>query len=275
MKKIFFQSSLPRSGSTLLQNIIGQNPDFYVTPTSGVCELIISIKNAYTYIHEFKAQDQTTIENGLKGFYTGALHGFFNAITDKPYVIDKSRGWGSYLNLLNFFTNHDNKIICMVRDPRAIICSMEILRRKNPHISSGVEYENNSPVLTMEHRADIWVRPNSLPVGISFERLRQIILENNATKILFIKYEDLTSDPKRELKRIYDYLEVPEFEHNFDHVEQVTHENDVIHGMYGNHKIQNKLALKSYDFTDVLGLNTCNLITEYYSWFYDYFNYKK
>ena len=32
MQKIFFQSSLPRAGSTLFQNIIGQNPDFYVTP---------------------------------------------------------------------------------------------------------------------------------------------------------------------------------------------------------------------------------------------------
>ena len=35
-KKVFFQSSLPRAGSTLLQNILGQNPEFYVTPTSGV-----------------------------------------------------------------------------------------------------------------------------------------------------------------------------------------------------------------------------------------------
>ena len=39
-KKIFFQSSLPRAGSTLLQNVMGQNPDFYVTPTSGVLELL-------------------------------------------------------------------------------------------------------------------------------------------------------------------------------------------------------------------------------------------
>ena len=43
MEKIFFQSSLPRAGSTLLQNILGQNPNFYVTPTSGVLELLFSI----------------------------------------------------------------------------------------------------------------------------------------------------------------------------------------------------------------------------------------
>jgi hypothetical protein len=32
---IFYQSSLPRAGSTLLQNLIGQNPTFHVTPTLG------------------------------------------------------------------------------------------------------------------------------------------------------------------------------------------------------------------------------------------------
>ena len=48
MKKIFFQSSLPRAGSTLLQNILGQNPDFYVTPTSGVLELVYAARNNYS-----------------------------------------------------------------------------------------------------------------------------------------------------------------------------------------------------------------------------------
>ena len=57
MDKIFFQSSLPRAGSTLLQNILGQNPDFYVTPTSGVLELLYSARQNYTNDNAFKAQD--------------------------------------------------------------------------------------------------------------------------------------------------------------------------------------------------------------------------
>ena len=32
--KIFFNSSLPRSGSTLLQNILAQNPRFHCSATS-------------------------------------------------------------------------------------------------------------------------------------------------------------------------------------------------------------------------------------------------
>ena len=42
VEQIYFQSSMPRSGSTLLQNIMGENPDFYVTPTSGVLELVLA-----------------------------------------------------------------------------------------------------------------------------------------------------------------------------------------------------------------------------------------
>ena len=38
---VFYQSSLPRAGSTLLQNIIGQNPKFHVTPTSGMIDMML------------------------------------------------------------------------------------------------------------------------------------------------------------------------------------------------------------------------------------------
>ena len=48
MEQIFFQSSLPRAGSTLLQNILGQNPDFYATPTSGVLELLFAARHYYS-----------------------------------------------------------------------------------------------------------------------------------------------------------------------------------------------------------------------------------
>ncbi len=39
--KVHFLGGLPRAGSTLLMNLLGQNPKFTVTPTSGLLELII------------------------------------------------------------------------------------------------------------------------------------------------------------------------------------------------------------------------------------------
>ena len=91
--KVFFNSSLPRSGSTLLQNILAQNDDFYVTPTSGVLELVFGARANYTSSPEFKAQNDDDMKIAFKAFCRDGVFGFFNALTDKPYVMDKSRGW--------------------------------------------------------------------------------------------------------------------------------------------------------------------------------------
>ena len=64
-KNISLILSLPRAGSTLFQNIIGQNPDFYVTPTSGFLELIYGAKANFQTSPEFKAQDQTLMDNAF------------------------------------------------------------------------------------------------------------------------------------------------------------------------------------------------------------------
>lgn len=138
-KQIFFQSSLPRAGSTLLQNIIGQNPDFYVTPTSGLLELLFSSMRTYSSSSEFKAQDQQEMRKAWLGYCHVGMQGFFNGITDKPYVVDKSRGWGIHYEFLNTF-NKSPKIICMVRDIRAIYSSMEKNYRKNPELD---KYQRN------------------------------------------------------------------------------------------------------------------------------------
>jgi len=92
VEKIFYQSSLPRCGSTLLQNILAQNPDIYSSPTSGLCDLLINAKSNYTNAIEFKAQDGKIMDNGFKGFCKGGLYGFYNNITDRKYVVDKCRG---------------------------------------------------------------------------------------------------------------------------------------------------------------------------------------
>lgn len=59
---------MPRSGSTLLQNILGQNPDFYVTPTSGLLELIFGVRHNFTNCAEFKAQDPRTLKAAYLSF---------------------------------------------------------------------------------------------------------------------------------------------------------------------------------------------------------------
>ena len=84
---------MPRACSTLCQNIIGQNPLFYVTPTSGLLELLFSAQVQYTSSAEFRAQDSALMEAAWLGFCRSGMNGYFESITDKPYIVDKSRGW--------------------------------------------------------------------------------------------------------------------------------------------------------------------------------------
>ena len=81
MNNIFYQSSLPRSGSTLLQNIIGQNPDFYVTPTSGFLDLVYGARTNFEEVAEFKAQDKELMEKAFRHFCHEGMKGYFSSLT--------------------------------------------------------------------------------------------------------------------------------------------------------------------------------------------------
>lgn len=249
---------------------MGQNPDFYVTPTSGVLELVYAARNNYTNSPEFKAQDSELMKSGFLNFCKDGIFGFFNSITDKKYVMDKSRGWGYHYNFLNSFYP-EPKIICMVRDLREIYSSMEKNFRKNQHKDSGIVNHSQMQGTTTEKRIDIWA--NSQPIGMSIERLYQIIKEGVNEKILFVRYEDLLRQPNDEMLRIYQYLGLPYFQHDFNDIKQITVEDDSVYGIYGDHTIKSELQPNKPTSNEVLGPNICNWITNSYRWFYEEFNY--
>src|SRR4029434_9657754 len=75
-QRIIFNSSMPRSGSTLLQNILAQNPRFYCSPTSPLLELLVNARSHLTTLAEFMAQDQRLMRDAFLGFCHGALRGY-------------------------------------------------------------------------------------------------------------------------------------------------------------------------------------------------------
>ena len=270
MEKIFFQSSLPRAGSTLLQNILGQNPDFYVTPTSGVLELLYAARSNYSNDVAFKAQNPELMKKGWLNFCNQGLMGFYNGVTTKKYVMDKSRGWGIHYDFLNSFYPNP-KIVCMVRDLRSIYASMEKNFRKNPEIDSGIVNWAELKGTTTGKRVDYWsVNP---PIGIALERLDQIIKQGLDKNILFIKFEDLTLYPQNELDKIYDFFQIDRFKHDFKNVEQLTKEDDTVFGIFGDHVIRKEVKPVARDYDSILGQELSLNIVKSYSWFYNYFNY--
>jgi sulfotransferase len=269
--KIFYQSSLPRAGSTLLQNILAQNPAFYVTPTSGLLELIFGARLNYTNSPEFKAQDSAGMKKAFLAFSRAGMTAYFDALTDKPYVVDKSRGWGVHYDLLQMIFDEEPKIICIVRDLRQILSSLEKKFRQNPDKYRPIENHANLTGTTTLKRVSLSLQ--SAPVGLALDRLLEVHQRGWAKKILFVRFEDLTGQPAATMQKIYAYLGVPDFTHNFDKVAQVTQEDDQVFGIPGLHEIRPKVEPLQSDYLDVLGRDAVRHLQQQYAWYFQLFGY--
>lgn len=272
MEKLFFQSSLPRAGSTIFSNICLQNPDIYHTATSGVLELVFAARSNYTNSPEFKAQDPELMKKGFINFCKKGMDGFYEAITDKKYVIDKSRGWGIHYDFLNLIYPNP-KIICMVRDLRDVFASMEKNYRANPDKHNEILDWSKMQGTSTPKRIDIWAQ--GVPVGMAIERLSEIIRQGIDSKMLFIRFEDLCLYPDITMKKVYEYLELPYFNHDFDNIDQITKEDDEVYGIFGDHKIRKKLEPVYSRSKELLGKDVNEWIWNNYAWFFDRFKYNK
>ena len=77
------------------------------------------------------------------------------------------------------------------------------------------------------------------------------------------------------MEGIYNYLELPYFEHNFDNIIQVTKEDDEVYGIFGDHIIRTKLEPILSKSKDILGPDISEWIYNNYKWFYNVFKYAK
>ena len=272
MDKIFFQSSLPRVGSTVFQNIISQDPRFYASPTSGLLELIFAARHNYTESPEFKAQDAETMKKAFFGFCLEGIKGYYNAITDKQFILDKSRGHFAHYGFIDSFYPNP-KMICMVRSLPDIVASMEKMFRSNPHKSNPIVNHGNMQGTSTPKRADIWLQ--TPPIGLAIERLAEAIRQGIDKKMLFIRYEDLCLYPEQQMKRVYNYLEIPEFQHDFNNIPQTTKEDDEVYGTFVDHDIRKKLEPVRSKAKELLGKDVTEWIYTNYEWFFKQFRYTK
>lgn len=270
MKKIFYQSSLPRSGSTLLQNILAQNTDIYSTPTSPVADYVSVLREVYTNNPNVLAQDEESMKLAFQSMCKSSMQGYFNALTERPYILDKSRAWMPNYEFIEFVTGDKPKVICMVRDLRDVFCSNEKNYRKNPHKSR--QSFGMAEATTLPKRIDVWASGNNF-LGSAIDSLNDAIRTGAINNMLLIKYENFCLYPEKAMEKVYDYLGVPFYKHDFDNVPQLTHENDQLHGIFGVHTIRNTVEMLPSDAVQILGKEVCDWIYNSYKWFYDYFGY--
>jgi sulfotransferase len=246
------------SGSTLLCNILAQNPKFHATATSGCLDVLFGVRNQWDKLIEHKADPcPKRLNNVLKTvFYT-----YYSDI-DKPIVFSKSRGWIAYIELIEQIIGHKVKVLVPIRPMVDILASFEKLYRETSKVKQPPgEAENYFQFQTVKGRCDFWMRPEQ-PVGLALNRVDDVTKRGLRDRLHFVEFGRLTTNPKQKMKEIYDFLGEEHYEHNFNHVEQVTYEDDEIHGFINLHKIRNKVEPCPSKAKEILGEEVITLYTK-------------
>jgi len=248
-KSFHFIAGLPRSGSTLLCNILNQNPRFHATATSGVVSMLLAIKNNWNNIQEFKAVRN---ENAKLRVIRSMLLAFYSDI-DKPLIFDKSRGWPANFEMLEEILGHKVKMLVPVRDIRDVLASFEKLHRKESK-TGQTSQEKAFPIefQTVEGRCEIFMKANQ-PVGSAYNKVKDALQRGYGDRMHFVFFEELTTNPKRVMKEVYAFLGEDYFDHDFKNVEQTTKEDDFFHGFKDLHTIRREVKPVSSEWREVLG----------------------
>ncbi len=235
-QKIFFMAGFPRAGSTLLMNILAQNPMFHGTATSGLITSLINIKENWRKNDIYLSNGETYIYPRIKNMMKGMIEGFYyNELQNNIIPIDKNRAWIGNLDLLDEIFDMKVKFIYPIRHIIDCLISMEKIGRKSSLIKMPIKSQD----LTTIGRAEIMLADDGL-LGLPITYLREILYRKEYDRLLLVPFDDLLNYPEATMKRLYYQMEIEYFNHDLNNVRQTIFEEDIHHGFAPNslHKIK-------------------------------------
>jgi len=242
-KHYFFINGMPRAGNTLLASLLNQNPDIRATANSLTLDLMHQIllqKNKDTFAHFPDHQSiDDVIENIIPSYYKN-----WNC----KYVIERSPvGLEGNLKIIKKYFKQPIKIIVLVRDVHEVLASF-----------LKVFAELNAP---KDKACDSLMSDEGM-VGISLKSIENLSKPENSHMTHFVDYKDLVNKPNKTLKGIYKFLEIPEYNHRFTNLEQLS-----INGIkYNDDYIKMPKGIKPIDLhtirTDNLSFTKHELLPE-------------
>jgi sulfotransferase len=258
MKKLFFLSGLPRSGSTLLGSILSQHPKLQATPTSPLADLLCLIDESFSKLDFQYTYDKESITYNT---YNSVLNNFYNHI-EKPYVLDKHRGWSRNIGSIEKFLHQTPKIIATNRKISEVLASYILLIQRNNEADNFVDahLRREGKLITTDNRIEcLWKNYVCDP----YESL-VYGLQHNPQNIHLVDYNELIQKPEKSIEKIYEFLEIESHSHDFSHILNTCAEDkDYAWGIDNLHKIRPKLQRTSPPPEEVIGEENTKLYDKF------------
>ena len=200
MRKFYYIGGLPRSGSTLLTNILLQNPKFGTTATSSLLDFLVQVRDNWTKLEGHKVYEDGQDKWGVIRAIMQSYHK-----TDKEIIFDKNRGWSNHIEFIEKVTGEKMKIIACVRNLEDICSSFEKLFRKN-RADGEIHGEFNNPQMkTIDGRVGVWTSDEGV-IGRPYVSMLDTIQRGLGDRILFLPYEGWTSNPDLWFRQLYSFM---------------------------------------------------------------------
>ncbi len=225
-KKLICVSGLPRSGSTLLCQLLNQHPDIYsIGHSSPLLGTIDSIRHKISDNDFLLSQLDVDFEctyNRLRNAYRGFINGWFEE-TDLSIVVDKNRGWLRAVEMLHELVPNYYVLVC-IRNLAQIFGSIEKQHAKTrlldfpDHIDAHGSYA----------RADRLFGRNGIVGGpIRFiEDMQDITNQEIHDRIYYTPFEELIKNPIGSMSTLFEWLSVEPYDIDIDKLTTSNHESD-------------------------------------------------
>jgi sulfotransferase len=240
IKNINFLCGLPRSGSTLLATLLNQHPKIYASPHSGLLGGLYDMHQSFINSESVKWQLRTA-------FYQQALwtmpQNFYSTVKE-DVIFDKQFGWSipDNFELALKISTHPRFIVCH-RPILEVLASFVSKSANNPDFFLNKELESSGfyakhYLSKNDAMAEYLMYGHDL-IPRSILGLANAKKNQDSGMFKFVSYDDLVTNPVKEMSSIFDFLGLEPCELEVDNMEQAFHYNDsVTLGIEDFHKVR-------------------------------------
>jgi len=207
-KQLFFLIAQPRSGNTLFASIMNQNPEIACTPNSITLEImkdLFLLKQTDVFQNY---PDHRSLDNVLDVVYDTYYKDW-----PQPIIIDRGPVMTEgNLYLMKKHFKRPFKCIVLLRDVLDVLASYMKWYTENPDAFV------NKLANTDEEKLSIVMNKEGA-VAKDLEAIKNSY--NYKDMCHYVKYDDLVSQPEQEIRKVYQFMNLPYFNHRFQDLQQV------------------------------------------------------
>jgi len=208
-KKLFFLVAMPRSGNTLFASIINQNPNVVCTANSITLEImkdVFLLKKTDVFENY---PDHKSLDNVLNSVFDNYYkHWSQEYIIDRGPVMTKGN-----FKLMQKHYKHPFKCVVLLRDLMDVLASYMQWYTENPDaFLNKYNCKNDEEKLSM-------IMNKKGAIAKDLEAIKNAF--NYPNMCHFIKYDDLVQNPREEINKVYNFLNIPYYPHQFTNLQQI------------------------------------------------------